>query len=142
MSGKKPRRRKPLTRSEQMARIRSGNTGPEIELRRALWKIGLRYRVRPKLPGVPDIAFISRRIAVFVDGCFWHGCPEHYTTPRTNTVFWSTKVHRNRSRDAEVNSRLHDLGWTVLRFWEHDVADRLNSVVDTIRQAVAGSQRQ
>lgn len=122
-----------------MARIRSGNTGPELALRRALWKQGLRYRVRPRLPGSPDVAFISRKIAVFVDGCFWHGCPDHYATPSTNTSFWEAKVKRNIARDEEVNRQLLSLGWNVLRFWEHDIEGRLDAVVASIKDAVAGS---
>ena len=79
----RPRKRKKrkLTKSEQMARVRSKDTEPEMVLRKALWKSGLRYRLRPGLPGTPDLAFVGRKVAIFVDGCFWHGCPEHYTCP-------------------------------------------------------------
>jgi DNA mismatch endonuclease (patch repair protein) len=67
-----------------------------------------------------DVVFTRAKVAVFIDGCFWHGCPEHGTTPRTNTAFWSAKIERNRVRDADTTARLEALGWSVLRFWEHD----------------------
>ena len=139
MPRKKRRKERPLTRSEQMARIRSGDTGPELALRRLLWREGFRYRVRPGIPGRPDVAFISRRIAVFVDGCFWHGCPEHYATPGTNTPFWKAKISRNIARDEEVNRQLQELGWTVLRFWEHDIEGEIDSVIVAIRDALRNS---
>src|SRR5690554_4438396 len=125
-----------LTKSEQMARVRSADTGPGLALRRALWHAGLRYRVRPKIPGRPDLAFIGCKITVFVDGCFWHSCPEHYKAPTTNVRFWGEKIERNRRRDQEVNDALEILGWRVLRFWEHEVEEDLSSIVDRIREAV------
>jgi len=139
-----PRKRKhdsvPLTKSQQMARIHSMNTGPELALRRALWRTHLRYRVHPSIPGRPDLAFIGLKIAVFVDGCFWHGCPRHYKVPATNPAFWSEKIARNQRRDREVEITLGKLGWTVLRYWEHEVKDDLLSVVDQIRSAVINAR--
>lgn len=80
--------------------------------------------------------FIGCKIAVFVDGCFWHGCPEHYKASATNTAFWSEKIARNRLRDREVDMALAKLGWAILRYWEHEVEDDVASVVDRIRAAV------
>jgi len=121
---------------------RGRDTGPELALRRVLHARGLRYRVDHPLPfdrrRRADIAFTRAKVAVFMDGCFWHGCPEHGVTPRTNTDFWVGKIARNRERDADTVRRLDEVGWVVLRFWEHEpveecasdvaaaVADRLN----------------
>jgi DNA mismatch endonuclease (patch repair protein) len=104
-----------------MARVRSRNTAPEELLRRALWALGLRYRLRPDLPGTPDLAFPGVRLAVFVDGCFWHGCPSHYTAPVKNGAFWQAKLDRNMARDRRVDEELAARGWRSLRLWEHDV---------------------
>ena len=137
MRQKRKRKANTLTKSEQMARVRGVDTGPEMALRRALWHDGLRYRVRPSVPGRPGLAFMGCRIAVFVDGCFWHGCEVHYKAPATNVEFWSKKIARNKQRDRDVEAELGKLGWTVLRYWEHEVEDNLASVVDRIRSAVA-----
>ncbi len=99
--------------------------------------MGLRYRVTWPVPGqrrrTIDIAFTRARVAVYIDGCFWHGCPLHGTMPRSNTAWWEAKLSANQARDASVNSQLNALGWTVLRFWEHEapdsVAERIYSVV-------------
>ena len=103
---------------------RGRDTGPELAVRRALHAMGLRYRVDHPLPfdrrRRADIAFTRVRVAVFIDGCFWHGCPEHGTTPRTNNRFWSEKIARNRARDLDTTERLEAEGWVVLRFWEHE----------------------
>ncbi len=104
-----------------MSAIRGRDTKPEILLRKALWHKGYRYRLKNRLPGRPDIVFSTERVAVFVDGCFWHGCPEHYQKPATNANFWREKIRRNRKRDREVNALLKSQGWKVLRFWEHEV---------------------
>jgi DNA mismatch endonuclease (patch repair protein) len=121
-----------------MARVRSRNTDPEIKLRKALWSIGLRYRLASKLPGSPDIVFVRARVAVFVDGCFWHGCPTHYRAPKTNQDFWSRKLERNQNRDARVNTELAALGWHVVRVWEHEVHEKLEEVVSDIERVVRG----
>lgn len=125
-----------LTKSEQMARVRSKDTEPELILRKHLWRAGLRYRLRPRLPGTPDLAFPKKKIAVFVDGCFWHGCPVHYTRPATNSSFWREKLKRNRARDRRANRKLKKLGWTVLRTWEHELTEDVASVVARIRSLV------
>lgn len=110
--------------SRRLARVRQKNTGAEMALRRALYALGFRYRVDfpvlTKPRRVADIAFPALKIAIFVDGCFWHGCPEHATWPKRNAEFWRQKIEANRQRDADTNERLHSLGWTVLRFWSHE----------------------
>lgn len=122
-----------LTKSQQMARVRSHNTEAELLLRKALWKKGLRFRVTYRtLPGSPDVAFTRWKIAIFVDGCFWHGCPVHYTSPKANSEFWKQKKMRNRARDVRVDNELNKLGWTVVRFWEHEVYETTESVVYSV----------
>lgn len=107
-----------------MARVRRSGTAPELALRSTLRRVGLRCRLTPgglSLPGTPDLVFPRLRLAVFVDGCFWHGCPVHGTMPKTNTSFWLAKISRNRERDRQVDGSLKRLGWTVLRVWEHEL---------------------
>lgn len=121
-------------RSEIMRAVRTRDTAPEVRLRHALWKTGLRYRTRTRIEGTkPDVAFLGKRLLVFVDGCFWHGCPRHYTKPVENAVFWSAKIEKNRARDARNNQTLESKGWTVLRFWECEVERELDRVVARIR---------
>jgi DNA mismatch endonuclease (patch repair protein) len=123
--------------SERMSRVRRRDTAPELELRSELHRRGLRYRVdRRPLKGVPsraDLVFGPAKVAVYVDGCFWHSCPEHGTMPRSNEAFWQDKLARNRERDATVNELLAAAGWTVVRVWEHEeiaaAADRVESAV-------------
>ncbi len=112
-----------------MVANRRRDTQPELRVRRLLHAAGLRYRVdaRPEaaLRSRADIVFSRRRIAVFIDGCFWHGCPLHNVEPKTNVAYWGPKLARNRERDIEVTSSLERLGWTVLRFWEHESAESI-----------------
>jgi DNA mismatch endonuclease (patch repair protein) len=106
----------------RMRATRQRDTPGEMALRTALWSLGLRYRVDVTLPGTrrrADVAFVRARVAVFVDGCFWHGCPEHGTWPKANAIWWRTKIEANRRRDLDTDLRLRSAGWTVLRFWEH-----------------------
>jgi DNA mismatch endonuclease (patch repair protein) len=120
-----------------MSRQATRDTGPEIALRRELHRRGLRYRVHfrplPALRRTADIVFTRRGVAVFVDGCFWHSCPEHRTFPVTNQAFWAAKLARNVERDRETDRLLAAAGWTVIRMWEHEdpaeAADRLEAVV-------------
>ena len=116
---------------------RGRDTGPELAVRRELYAQGLRYRVdwRP-LPDFrtrADIAFTRQHVLVFIDGCFWHGCPIHATTPKTNIDYWVPKLQRNIERDREFTRLLQDRGWQVLRFWEHEDPE---TIVRTIRNAV------
>lgn len=119
---------------------RGRDTGPELAVRRALYAMGLRYRVNYPLPfdrrRRADIAFTRAKVAVFIDGCFWHGCPEHGSAPRTNSAFWSEKIARNQARDLDTSQRLTAAGWTVLRFWEHDDVDEC---ADAVVREVIGS---
>ncbi len=123
-------------RSYCMSRIRGKDTKPELVLRRALWGAGLRYRTNHKLFGKPDIVFVRRRVVVFVDGCFWHGCPEHYRPPKTSGEFWQAKVAKNKLRDKEVTRRLQSEGWRVLRFWEHEACRETKRCVTEIMRCV------
>lgn len=116
-----------LTRSENMARIRGRDTRPEVAIRSSVHRSGLRYRVnhRVNANGLwvrPDLVFTRARVAVFVDGCFWHVCPEHATWPATNATWWRDKLLRNQARDRKVDAALTDAGWRVLRVWEHEDA--------------------
>ncbi|MFG0872298.1 very short patch repair endonuclease [Aeromonas media] len=124
--------------SRRMAKVRQKGTGAEVALRRELHQRGLRYRVDyevlKKPRRVADIAFPCLMIAIFVDGCFWHGCPEHATWPKSNAEFWRQKIETNRVRDDDTNQRLQCTGWIVLRFWEHELP---NEAADVVVQAVA-----
>jgi DNA mismatch endonuclease, patch repair protein len=123
-------------RSWNMSQIKRENTKPELKLRKALWNKGLRYRLKIKVFGKPDIIFKKYKVAVFVDGCFWHKCPEHFSYPKSNQEFWKVKINKNVIRDKKVNEELRNLGWTVLRFWEHELNDDLCEVVNKIIRAV------
>jgi DNA mismatch endonuclease (patch repair protein) len=124
-----------------MKSTRGRDTGPELAVRSELHRRGLRYRVNlrpePALRRTADVIFTRAKIAVFIDGCFWHSCPVHATSPKRNGEFWAAKLERNRQRDAETNAALTAGGWTVLRFWEHedpvDIADRVEQVVHSLR---------
>ncbi|MFF1476130.1 very short patch repair endonuclease [Streptomyces sp. NPDC058301] len=113
-------------RRRNMQAIRSRDTKPERVIRSLLHAQGLRYRVAakplPDLRRTADIVFRPAKLAVFIDGCYWHGCPEHYVPPKTNPGYWSDKVARNIARDRDTDRHLIDAGWTVLRFWEHESA--------------------
>lgn len=104
--------------------------------------MGLRYRVNtrplPALRRTADLVFTRARVAVFIDGCFWHGCPEHHRQPTANADYWVSKVAKNRARDAETDTTLREQGWEVLRFWEHEPAEL---VADAIREAVKSRGR-
>ena len=111
-----------LTRSQNMARIKSKDTKPELLLRRALWRQGLRYRLQYRIENIrPDIVFVKARVALFIDGCQWHGCPEHYARPRTNQVFWDQRLRVNAERDTKQTVLLRATGWIPYRIWEHDI---------------------
>jgi DNA mismatch endonuclease (patch repair protein) len=121
-----------------MVRQRRSDTAPEVALRRELHRRGLRYRVNYQLPlpGVrrrADIAFTGRKIAVFVDGCYWHACPVHATWPNASADWWRTKLEDNVRRDRDTDRRLADAGWLSLRIWEHenpsDAAGRIESAL-------------
>jgi len=122
-----------------MARIRDRDTRPERCVRRKLWARGRRFRLRRRLSGVrPDILFSSAKVAVFIDGCFWHGCPLHYAQPRTRKAFWAKKLCDNVSRDIRQTRSLRAAGLTVLRFWTHEVVERPEQVLTDVAAAVSG----
>lgn len=137
MAGRRRAKKPLLTRSETMARVRSEDTAPELAVRRALWAAGLHYRLHVKeITGTPDIVFQSRRVAVFVHGCFWHGhegCPRH-RVPKTNRDYWEAKIARNQRRDAVVRSTLEGAGWAVMVVWECEISNaiRLKELIKSI----------
>ena len=130
-------------RRRNMQAIRSRDTTPERLIRRLVHAQGLRYRVAarplPDLRRTADMVFRPAKVAVFIDGCYWHGCPEHYVPPRTNPGYWSDKVARNMARDRDTDQRLEEAGWVVLRFWEHEpsegCATRIAAEVEKHRSA-------
>ncbi|CUH95685.1 hypothetical protein P22_1762 [Propionispora sp. 2/2-37] len=124
-------------RSKNMAAIKSRNTRVELKLRKALFAAGFRYRVNYKITGKPDIVFAGKKVAVFVDGCFWHACPVCYKEPENNREFWRKKISGNMERDLKVTRELEEAGWLVLRFWEHEVRKNTESVMEVIRTALA-----
>lgn len=122
-----------------MAANRRRDTAPELRLRSALHRRGLRFRVDLPItvlgrrPIRPDIAFTRLRVAVFLDGCFWHGCPEHGSAPKANASYWLPKIARNRERDRQADRLLRDAGWTVVRIWEHEpVGDAAKRVIHAL----------
>lgn len=115
---------------------RRRDTAPELALRRELWSRGLRYRVDHKVVGTRrrvDVVFTRARVAVFIDGCFWHRCPIHSTLPKANAAWWLAKLDANVERDRRTDRDLEMAGWVVVRVWEHEdpvvAADRIESVV-------------
>lgn len=132
----------PEKRSKLMSKIRGHNTGPELQLRRALWKEGLRYRIQYKIGRFkPDLVFVHARLAIFVDGCFWHQCPLHGVIPEANRKFWEEKLQKNVSRDLETTRSLTESGWAVIRFWEHDIESSLGKCISSISEALALSKK-
>lgn len=119
-----------------MARIRSRDTGPELALRRALWAIGLRgWRIHGRgIPGSPDVAFGRARVAIFVDGRFWHGHPDFFT-PGKSGSYWDQKIQRTRERDVRLTRELEELGWLVLRFWDFAIERDVHSVARQVAEA-------
>jgi DNA mismatch endonuclease (patch repair protein) len=125
-----------LSRAEQMSRIRGRDTGPERVLRRCLRSAALGgYRLHHRTPaGRPDVVYPGRRVAVFIDGCFWHGCPRHYVRPGSRCDFWAAKLIENVDRDRRQTAELESAGWRVVRGWEHEVWESpLDLVVDVWR---------
>jgi DNA mismatch endonuclease (patch repair protein) len=123
---------------------RRTDTRPEVALRSLLHRRGLRFRKDQSLHlrntrVRPDVVFPRARVAIFLDGCYWHGCTEHKTLPKTNTEFWAKKISRNVERDREVDHALTDVGWLVLRFWEHDdLTEACEAIENAIRRRRTG----
>jgi DNA mismatch endonuclease (patch repair protein) len=120
-------------RTYNMSRIRAKNTGPEVKLRKLLFARGTRgYRIHFDLPGKPDIVFTRKKIAIFIDGCFWHKCPVCFQEPETRKEFWMKKIQSNIERDKKVDGQLTTDGWTVMRIWEHEIKKEPEKVVKKI----------
>jgi DNA mismatch endonuclease (patch repair protein) len=137
------------SRSANMRGIKRRDTVPELALRSELHRRGFRFRVDFPVPATggrpprPDIAFTRRRLAIFIDGCFWHGCPEHATIPAKNVTYWGPKISRNIERDGEQDAQLRAAGWSVIRAWEHDdpyeVADIVEKRLRKLRMVLGGT---
>jgi DNA mismatch endonuclease (patch repair protein) len=121
-----------------MQRQRRRDTKPEVALRSYLHRAGFRFRVDYPLSGLrrrADLAFPRQQVAVFVDGCFWHGCPEHGTSPKANAAWWRTKIDANIARDRDTDARLAETGWKVVRVWEHEsIEDSFDKVVTEVNK--------
>lgn len=132
----------PAATSARMSRQKRQETQPEMQLRRALHRMGLRYRVNLPLPGMPrrraDVTFTRAQLAIFVDGCFWHRCPVHATAPVNNGSWWERKLEANVTRDRDTDRRLHEIGWTVLRFWEHEDMETAAAAVSDVLSEISG----
>lgn len=139
----------PWASSGATRKVMQGNrrrdTKPELAIRCAAHALGMRYRVDerplPNLNRRADMVFARARVAVFIDGCYWHGCPEHGTRPTTNREYWSAKIGRNVARDRETDSILIDAGWLPLRVWEHEDVDAVvSALAETVRVRVVQSR--
>ncbi|MEM1338694.1 MAG: very short patch repair endonuclease [Bacteroidota bacterium] len=135
--------RAPIPQKESISKLMSANkdrgTKPEISLRRALWKNGIRgYRLNLKnLPGKPDLSFPSRKLAVFVNGCFWHRCPYcKLSLPKSNTDFWENKFKKNVARDKRKINDLKMIGWDTIAIWECEIKSDMNTCLEKIRKAI------
>ena len=123
----------PEQRKYNMSHIRGKNTGPEIKLRKLLWSRNIRgYRIHYNLLGKPDIVFTKKKIAIFIDGCFWHKCPVCFQEPETRKEFWMKKIQSNIDRDKKVDMQLKNDGWTVIRIWEHEIKKEPEKTVKRI----------
>jgi len=124
-------------RSEIMSRIRSTNTIFEYNFRKELWRRGFRYRKNIKsMVGKPDIFFPRKKIVVFLDSCFWHGCKLHCRMPKSNVEYWREKIERNKKRDSEVTSYYKNNDFTILRFWEHEVRENMGKIMNKVESAI------
>ncbi len=122
-------------RSKQMSKIRGKNTKPELLFRKALWRKGVRYRVdSKKITGRPDVSIQKYNLAIFIDGDFWHGYnwDEKKDKLKSNRRFWIPKIERNMQRDRQVNRKLQEKGYTVFRFWEHEITNNLNKCINDV----------
>ena len=127
-----------IKRSQIMQRIRSKDTKIETSLRKRLWEKGYKYRKHhSSLIGKPDIAFINRKIVIFIDSCFWHNCSYHCRPPHSNKRYWTTKIKRNKNRDKEVNKWYKTNKWTLIRVWEHSIQKNPEGCIRKIVKALA-----
>jgi DNA mismatch endonuclease, patch repair protein len=124
-------------RSFNMSRIKNSNTQLEILFRKYLWKKGLKgYKIKNRITGKPDLYFSKQKVAIFIDGCFWHRCPKDYRSPKTNIRFWSKKITNNINRDEKVNRLLKKNGIQVMRLWEHEIENDIDSCYAKINNVV------
>ncbi|MGI6659046.1 MAG: very short patch repair endonuclease [Dethiobacteraceae bacterium] len=123
-------------RSKNMRAVKNKNTDLEMALRKELYRAGLRYRVHYKMLGKPDIVFPKLKIAVFCDGCFWHGCPKCSELPDQNQSFWLDKIKKNKQRDIFVTQELEKQGWKVLRYWGCEIKNDINEIINDIKYHV------
>lgn len=124
-------------RSRIMRAVKSKDTGMERVLRKELRKKGYKFKTNvSKLAGKPDIVFKKKKAVIFLDSCFWHGCRFHCRMPATNAQYWKEKIARNKKRDREINKKYKKMGWTVLRFWEHQIKKRPQEAINKIEKAL------
>jgi DNA mismatch endonuclease, patch repair protein len=124
-------------RKFNMTRIKGKNTGPEVKLRKLLFANGIRgYRIYYEIPGKPDIVFVKKKIAIFIDGCYWHKCPVCFQEPETRKEFWMKKIHSNVERDKKINDKLQKEGWNVIRIWEHEIRKKPEKIVSEIQELI------
>lgn len=128
-------------RSFNMSKIKAKNTTPELKFRKLLVQNGCTgYRIHYPLDGKPDIVFVSKKLTIFIDGCFWHQCPKCFIEPVTRRSFWLDKINRNKERDKKVNKLLEDLGWKIVRFWEHEIKKEPKKCVNKILKKLKKSK--
>lgn len=124
-------------RSHRMSLIRSADTAIELKLRKLIWSRGMKgFRVKSKIIGRPDIYFPRKGLAIFADGCFWHGCEKCFKAPRRNKKYWSAKIERNKKRDMFISHHLKNFGIKVIRLWEHEVNSDLEKCYSKIDKAI------
>lgn len=131
----------PKASSPSTAKVMKANSGKdtkmELKVRKTLWNLGYRYRKNYRqLLGTPDISFPKLKIVIFLDSCFWHGCPLHFKLPKKNQEFWDLKIQRNIERDSEITKHYDEEGWIILRFWEHQVKTDFSYVINVIKYYV------
>lgn len=135
----------PAILSAKMSTLARHGTKPELLLRGELHRLGMRFRVQLKVPGnnrrTIDIAFTRARLAVYVDGCFWHGCPEHHVRPKANSDWWLWKIDRNQARDRDTDRQLQEAGWDVLRVWEHEDPLEAAKLVEQVYRSLLERRR-
>lgn len=127
--------------SRQMSRMPRRDTKPEMQLRRELHRRGLRFRLHLQLPGCPDIGFTRVRLAVFVDGCFWHACPQHGAVPKNNSEWWAAKLDANVARDRIKDDQLAALGWVAMHVWEHEAVAVAAERIESTWRSLSGRRR-
>ncbi len=124
-------------RSEIMRRVKSRETAIEISFRKLLWNKGVRYRKNSsEYYGKPDIVVSPRKLVVFLDSCFWHGCRKHLRMPEQNRSYWEDKIRRNKQRDQNVSNYYKSKGWKIIRIWEHQLRNNQPKSINRVRRAL------